>query len=491
MMNGKGRLFIVAVALLAGAVQLGAFDVDGVISRMKDGQNLACGKAPDAGFWIVSCAEVSPEPGMSPNEVNELGLALAKKEIAAFFGTTVKSSESASTVTQLRTENGTETSSTEEVIKEAMTVDVNQFLRGVALYRTVKNGAVVKVYCYTSMRVINAAADMERMKAQLPPDTVMAMGLAAGGGNESTAALQQRALLAAKRFAVEQVLTTSVAANTQVQDSTKIHSRIYADASGFVEEFRIVSEGVTPDGYMVKIVAKVARNKLMSNYASFMKAMGDPGFAVVTNQKDLYMYLCDFFSGLGVRVVADQNAADYIIDAMGDFRGVVHPATRINGVQLSLWVRIFNAKTGKELFAVKNDPRRAAVFHATGERQVEIAAEKACAQLRQPLHEKLNQLIGKMSATGREIQVVIDNYSEAFANELQITIKAVEGIPGCSNVNVKVDDINQQAVITANYTATMEALADFLKSRLEKDIAYPVRRPKVKGFSNNTLNMTY
>lgn len=488
-MNGKGKLFLAAVALIVGAIQLGAFDVDRAIAKMREDQNLACGMTPDAGFWIVACAEVTPEAGMSPDEVNELGLAMAKKEMTAFFGTTVKSSESASKVIQQREENGVETGSVQEIIKEAVSVDVNQFLRGVTLYRTVKKGDTVKVYCYTSMRVANAAADMEKMKAQLPPDTVMAMGLAAGG--ESTAALRQRALLAAKRFAVEQVLTTSVAAGSQVQDSTRIHSRIYADASGFVEEFRIVSEGVTPDGYMVKIVAKVARNKLMSNYASFMKAMGDPGFAVVTNQKDLYMYLCDFFTGLGVRVVSDPNAADYIIEAMGDFREVVHPATRINGVQLSLWVRVLNPKTGKELFAVKNDPRKAAVFHAAGERQVEIAAEKACAQLRQPLHEKLNQLIGKMSATGREIQVVIDNYSEAFSNELRIVIKAIEGIPGCSNVNFKVDDIKQQAVITANYTATMEALAYFLKSRLEKDIAYPVRRPKVKGFSNNTLTMTY
>ena len=490
-MSCKGKIFLAATAFFVGAVRLFAVDVDSVIARMKDGRNLACGKSPSAGFWIVACAEVTPEQGMSPNEVNELGLALSKKEIAAFFGTTVRSSESATSIVKLRVRDGVESSSAEEIVKEALSIDVNQFLRGVAVYRTVKHENAVKVYCYTSMRVVNAAREMEQMKAQLPPDTVAAIGLAAGSGTESTAVLREKALAAAKRFAVEQVLGSVVAANTQVQDSTRIHSRIYAGAAGFVEEFRIISEGVTPDGYTVKIIAKVARNKLLNNYGAFMKAMGDPGFAVVTNQKDLYMSLCDFFSGLGVRVVADQSAADYLIDARGDFREVVHPASRTCGIQLSLWIRILNPKTGRELFAVKNDPKQAAVFHAAGDRQVELAARKAFAQIKKPLHQKLNQLLGKMSATGREVQIVIDNYSESFAQELQIAVKAVEGVPGCSNVNCKVDEISQTAIITANYTATMEAMADFIRARLDKEIEYPVRRPKIKGFSTNTLSMTY
>ena len=484
------KIFFV-FTLSAIAFSLHGLDVANVIARMKNGQNLACGSDPQAGFWIVSCAEVYPEPKMTPNEVSELGLAMAKKEMAAFFGTTVKSSESVSKLTKLQVNNGIETSSEEEIVKEALNIDVNQFLRGVAVYQTIKSAESVKVYCYTSVRVMSAVKEMEQMKSQLPPDTVMAMGIAMGTANDSVAILREKSLAAAKRFAVEQVLGSAVAANTQVQDSTKIHSRIYASAAGFVEEFRIVSESRTADGYEIKIVAKVAKDKLLSNYSAYMKAMGDPAFAVLTNQKDLYMSLCDFFAGLGIRVVADASAADYLIDANGDFRRIIHPATRISGIQLSLWVRIFNAKSNQELFSIKNDPKRAAVFHAKGERQIELAAEKAFAQMKEPLHKKLNELLGKMAATGREIQIVIDNYSETFSAELQIIVKAVEGIPGCSNVNVKVDDISQTATISANYTATMDALQDFLKARLEKDIEYPVRRPKTKSFSTNVLTLTY
>ena len=125
------------------------------------------------------------------------------------------------------------------------------------------------------------------------------------------------------------------------------------------------------------------------------------------------------------------------------------------------------------------------------ERQIELSAQKAFTQVKKPLHEKLNQLLGKMATTGREVRIVIDNYTESFSDELRIIVKAVENIPGSSNVNMKVNDIEQTATISLNYTATTESLEGFLQARLKKDIEYPVRRPKTKNISANTLTMTY
>ena len=96
-----------------------------------------------------------------------------------------------------------------------------------------------------------------------------------------------------------------------------------------------------------------------------------------------------------------------------------------------------------------------------------------------------------MATTGREVRIVIDNYTESFSDELRIIVKAVENIPGSSNVNMKVNDIEQTATISLNYTATTESLEGFLQARLKKDIEYPVRRPKTKNISANTLTMTY
>ena len=158
---------------------------------------------------------------------------------------------------------------------------------------------------------------------------------------------------------------------------------------------------------------------------------------------------------------------------------------------ISLWIRIVDPKTNQELFAIKNDPRKAAVFYSSVERQIELSAQKAFTQVKKPLHEKLNQLLGKMATTGREVRIVIDNYTESFSDELRIIVKAVENIPGSSNVNMKVNDIEQTATISLNYTATTESLEGFLQARLKKDIEYPVRRPKTKNISANTLTMTY
>lgn len=467
-----------------------AFDVNAVIARMPDEQNIKCGKAPDTGIWLLAKGVVVKDGTLSPNEVAEMGLALAKKEMAAFFGTKVRSTEDSETTIKTTTQNGEEQSEVTEFTREAIHIDVDQFLRGVAVIQVVDKGEVAWVYCFTSGTVMNAAAEMEAQKEQLPPNTVMAIGLSVLN-SENLETQRQAALAAAKRMAVEQVLGASVAATTQVQDSTKIQARIYASASGFVEEYRIVSEGEFPGGYKMKIVAKVARDKLLSDYTAVMKSMGDPGFAIRTNHQELYHSLSNFFSTLGIRILAEPSDADYIIDAMGDFRAVRHPATAIDGVQLSLWVRIFDARSGQELFAVKNDPKKAAVFHAKGERQVELAAEKAYQQLRKPLHEKLNAMLGKMAATGREIRVFIENFSAAFSPEMETIVKALEMTPGCSNVNVNVNDITSEAIIRVNYTATIEALSKFLADRMAKDIPYPARRPKIVSFTNAELRLSY
>lgn len=486
----KQSMLVILVLICSFLPCANAFDVNAAIERMEAEQNIKCGKAPDTGIWLLAKGVVVKDGILSQAEISEMGLALAKKEMAAFFGTRVRSLEVSETTFQSTVVNGQEQDEITEFSKEAITIDVDQFLRGVTVISVVDKGEVVWVYCFTSGSVMNAAAEMDVQKSQLPPDTVEAVGVSFLS-SETHDIQRKAAIAAAKRLAIEQVLGASVAATTQVQDNAKIQARIYASASGFVEEYRIVTEGEFSGGYRVKLVAKVAKDKLLSDYTSIMKSMGDPGFAIRTNQKDLYYSLSDFFSSLGIRIVAEPENADYIIDAMGDFRAIKHPSTAIDGIQLSLWVRIFATCSGQELFAIKNDPKQAAVFHARGERQIELAAENAYKQLRTPLHEKLNALLGKMAATGREIQVVFDNYSDSFSPELELIIKALEMIPGCSNVNVNVNDITQEATIRLNYTATIEVLSKFLVDRMAKDIAYPVRRPKVVSYTNAELRLSF
>lgn len=482
-----------AVLLIAIIVEASIFNVEAVISRMNEHQNIKCGKSPKCGIWIVARTIVEPSAKLTDGEANELGLALAKKEIAAFFGTSVKSVEEAGSSIKTTVRDGIEKSEYEEFSREATRIEVDQFLRGVVIYKTIKgdNGERI-VYSLATSSIIDAAKEMKNAMEKLPPDTVAAVGISAMP-DETIETQRQAALASAKRFAIEQVLGSSVSATTQVQDGEKVRAKIYASANGFVEEMRIISEGEFAGGYKVQIIAKVARDKLMSNYTSVMKSMGDPGFLVATNQKDLYMGLTDFFSSLGIRVVGTEAEADYIIDARGDFREVRDPTQEsLLGTQLSLWVRIYNATTKQELFAIKNEPRKATVFHSTGDRQIEIAAEKAYKQLKEPLHKKLNEMLGKMAATGREVIVKVENYSDSYDAEFKLLVKALEGTPGCANVVVgKIDSITGVAIVRINYTAASESLADFITNRLEKDIEYRTRRPKLQSAESSMVTFSF
>lgn len=479
------------LALLLCVSEVLAFDVQTIIEKMRPGQNVKTGETKETGKWVLVKSIVKKDSNLTDAEINELGLVLAKKSIAAFWGgTMVNSTETTKTEAIESNVNGKNYSEIEETYNATLSTDINHFLRGVSIVSVIDHEDAKWIYCFSSESIQNAAAEMEAKKLQLPPNTVEAIGISSLP-TETISVQRQQALASAQRIAVEQVLGNVVSNTTQVQDNVKIQSRIYASAAGFIEECRIVSEGSFSGGYRVRIIAKVSKDKLLSDYSAIMKSMGDPSFMIRTNQKDLYHSLSDFFSGLGLRIVVDASNADYFINAMGDFRQVIHPVSRIAGIQLSLWVTITDANSGQELITQKNDPRKASVFHSSGERQVELAAEKAYKQIRQPLHEKINTLLGKMSSTGREIRVIVQNYSNELSPELEIIVKAVERIPGCSNVNMNIDGINGKATIRANYTATMEALAKFLGTRLNKEILSSSRRPRIVSFSNSELHLSY
>ena len=452
----------------------------------KRGQTCAGGISKKLGVYIISIVEFEHGNNISRQEVTELAIAQAKKEIAAFIGQEMSSKDKVGTV--IESVDGQTQS--KEFYESISTMQVNQFLRGVVLYEMHETAKGLSIVCFATGRTMDMAREMEAQMAQNPPGTVSATGFAYVVDNRIDLAKQQ-SLHAALRSAVEQVLGTSLASNTQVQNNEKIQSKIFAHASGFVEEYRIVSESERDGNYQTVIYAKVSKNKLLDSYSAYLKSFGDPAFLLVTDNKELYQTFTKFFIGLGLKMTADENNADYIIDAMGDYRSIVHPASGIAGIQLSLWIRISDANTQKELLSQKNDPTRSAVFHSSGERQKDIATEKAFAQIRTPLHEALNQMIGSMTASGREITVVIDNFSAAYSEVLPQFCKALEMVPGCRNVNHKVDLIAQTATISADYQGKTDDLYMFLENRLKEEISETRLIPKVTAIETNRIEMSY
>lgn len=479
-------LFLIGLTFCEGSEQMAQELARKILEMRQRGQSCGGGVSKKHGVYIISLVDVELDSDSSQQEMMELALAQGKKEIAAFIGQEMSARDSVETVLET-VDNQTQS---KELYSFFSSVEIKQFLRGVVLYEIQPTSKGISAACFVTGRTADMSRELEEQIAQNPPGTVAAVGFAYVVDQRIDMAKQQ-SVQAALRSAVEQVLGTTVASNTQIQDNEKIRSKIFAHASGFVEEYRIVSESERAGVYQTLVYAKVSKNKLLDSYQAYLKSFGDPAFLLVTDNKELYQTFTKFFIGLGLKMTGEENNADYIIDAMGDYRAIVHPASGIPGVQLSLWIRISDAITQKELLSQKNDPSRSAVFHSSGERQKDIATEKAFAQMRKPLHEALNQMIGGMTASGREITVVIANFSEAYLEALEIFCKALEMVPGCGNLNKKIDLIGQTVSISADYQGKIDDLYMFLENRLTKDINDRRLIPKITAVSTNRLEMSF
>ncbi len=484
-------LFFLFFLIAANPVAV-AFDLEQEIAAMKSiGKPQKIGNSTETGYYIICIEEISVSDGLNDNMAAELGMVQVRKTIAGFFNTQVDSSLTQARETTVMTKGADETVTLREMTQELTKVDIRQLLRGVVVHQVERKGDFIEVICFFSQKMANAAGEMKDAMEKLPPDTVRSVGIAMKGNAEVIDVLRNQALQAAKREAVEQVLGTIVAGTTQVQDSEQVRAKIFASSSGFIETYRILEEKSFAGVYRVVIVAKVARDKLLSDYSSQVKSMGNPGFYVRADNQELYLTFVKFFTGLGLRMVAVPDSADYVIDAIGEYRQLKHPASGLNGVQLSLWIRIFDATSNQELLSQKNNPRQSAVFHASGERQKEIATEKAFSQIREPLHRELNKMIGKMTVSGRPVQIVIDNYSDAFSAELAVIGDAIGMLPGCSAPNIKIDGVGMQAVLSTDYSGTMDTLESFLRTAMGKRIPARARIPRTVSISANRLNLSF
>lgn len=85
---------------------------------------------------------------------------------------------------------------------------------------------------------------------------VVTTGMAPMLGNQSQA--RNQALSQALRNAVEQGVGTLIDSNTMVQNYQLISDKIYSQASGYVTNYQILSEGLDPNGQMYKVTIKAS-----------------------------------------------------------------------------------------------------------------------------------------------------------------------------------------------------------------------------------------
>ena len=413
---------------------------------------------------------------------------VGKRLIAGFVsGENIGASEESS-IEETTSGDATETG---ETFRQKITVDVDAVLRGAEVVGTVEgDGGRKFLVVAASSESADASAALAAKMAELGPDTVSASGFApvAEGG---VPAAQKAALASAKSAAVEMVLGSAVA-STEVALNMNAGARVFANAGGFIESFRIVEEGDRDGAYKVTIVAKVARDKLMEDYGAALASMGNVKFHVEkTGRDDLDAMLEDKFSEWKCPLTADRADADYIVWAKWEFADEVHPIDGREGTRLTLTIRMLDAATGKEYFAVNNDPRKAASFVGDRRRRIRNAADLAMKEIHEKIHKRLDAMIGSMAASGRDVRMVFDNYSEAYAETFEAIRAAVDSLPGCNNASATINASARTAEIAFRCQMDMDSLRRIADEAIRAAVPGAAMRPDTVSSDANTWNLSW
>jgi len=486
---------IFAVLLTAAAVSAawaGGFDPSSRIAKMKElGRKFVIGKNDQTGVYIICAETVEVKDGNTALAI-ETAKMQARVAIAEFMSVKIDHFVKSGQVSKETVSDSGESFSMAEFRSSCTQKSASQIQKGLTVCLTESKGSSVVVYCLLTEKIMDASAELESAMKKLGPDTVKVNGMGYMGNGVTQAQAEKNAVLEAQREAIAQVLGMSMVSQTSRQTISResvdkngkedfacddtFKAKVFASASGFVESSRVVDKKVVPPTVVVTIIAKVAKNKLMSDYRSYLESMGNPGFCVRSNDRDLMDLYAGFFAGLGCRMVDNLYDASYVIDVHSKFMETG------NGTQVSIRVVAHDKVNGTTLFSQENNPSEFAVNGNDQAARITLC-RTVLNKMKPAMHASLNEFIGRANADGRKIQVKLNNYESDYKPVVKIIFKALGMVPGASNVRQKIGD--DTVIYTLNYKGEAEDLADFLEKHIKVDIRKRSQRP-VRGDVSNT-----
>ena len=346
--------------------------------------------AEDGVYCLVLSAINSASDKSADAQVGEAVLE-AKKKITAFVkGEKVSASTSLESRSETTSVDGEKMTKSYKKFEKKIKTKVDALVRGVKVIGQVTVKERSYVVCLTCEKFEDQTAALEKAQAQYGDEGVVV----SVGEASSLDIAKQKAI----RGAVEQVLGTVVVGYDKMSTKSEFQSKVFSGTDGVVEKYRILSETDVEIGKRIEIVAKVSKKNLLDNYSNYMKFLGDPAFYIESNSPDLASHFTEFFTDMGIRIAPVPQEASYVISCTGTYRSLMHPTDDDRpGVQLSLRFRVMEINGKESLIDMKNDPRRSACFVGRDpERQKEICADKAFKQMKKPLHEKIQAMVGKL-----------------------------------------------------------------------------------------------
>lgn len=347
------------------------------------------GETPDEGVYCLAAAEVSRTSSASAEvRIQEATLQAKRVLTAAIHGEQVTGSRELVRSSQTVSAGDTSTRQSAATFKTKLTAKLDVLMRGMRTVGQVSVGEASYVVCVTSENLVDETTLLRTAQAQYGE-----AGVVASVGEATTRDL---ALQKALRGAVEQVLGTLVVGYDRTSSSGDYERRLFSGANGVVETYRVVSEKRIKAGVRVEVVAKVSKQTLLDDYTNYMKFLGDPAFYIEASSPDLASHFTDFFVGMGIRLTTNPYEAQAIIYCNSDFREIRHPVNGRTGTRLALRFRVQANSKSEALIDMTNDSRQAISFLSDPTRRAEVCAEMAFEQMREPLHQRLQEMIGKL-----------------------------------------------------------------------------------------------
>ncbi|MGN0832196.1 MAG: hypothetical protein ACI4RD_00940 [Kiritimatiellia bacterium] len=474
---------VLFVAMTMVCLGLFALDVETVIAKLDSaGRKTMVGKDVECGAYIICREEVSVRGDV--NVAREQAKLNARQTIAEVFSVKVSATSTRTLTTKESVRGEDESFEQVEFAQSVARKDIGQVQRGISVCKESVAGAKLTVYCLLTEQVVDATADLEKAMKKLGPDTVRATGVGYYGVSIPVSKAHEVALAEAQRNAIAGVMGMSMASTSAKQsvssesvdnDGTEAFAcddtfkcKTFSACAGFVESSRIVDEQKTDSAVFVTIVAKVARDKLMDDYRSYLESMGNPGFCVRSNDSSMIAAYSGFFAGLGLRMVGNVYEAAYVVDVIGN----------VEGEEAVVTVAVRDKTAGSTLFSVSGTVE--AKTSATA------AFAKALDGMRGRLHQELDRFIARANADGRKITVRLGNYDDGYRHVAKVVKAGLEMVPGAKNVRQNRSAGSGTAEFTLNYVGDTEDLAEFLAKHMATDVKRRAQRPKL-GKVQNTL----
>ena len=373
-----------ASALLAGAAFAAPPAVEKLAAEMlESGAEVKAGANDRLGVFVVATG--SALVGDSRIKAKKAARVNAVRRLGEFIGSQVSGATRHET-SEVAVNGEAEV---KEFFSSVTETQVKELLKGVQDFGTSEKDGEVVFAVYLTTKAVDASVGLQDALARNGDAMTVT---AAGEGRTEDVAVQL-----ALRSAVEQVVGTVVIGETKVSDDTVVMDRVFAGVQGFVDQYRITAETTVGIGVRVEIVAQVSKKKILDSYSKYMEALGNPGFYIASNSPDLTSRFTEFFSDMDIRVTMNRAEATYIIQCYGDYRNVTNPMNGRKGIQLSLRFKVQDVCGAEVFIDMKNDPKKSACYQTGGEdRQREICSGKAFDQMKQPLHEKIHKMVGKL-----------------------------------------------------------------------------------------------